>query len=356
MTKMIPIGVVGLALAALTACGERVEKRDLGPAVAVRTVAAAEQTLPSAEEYVGNIKSRQAVMISTKMMGRVVRIFVEEGQAVKRGQPLVEVDAAEAQSAYAQSKAGLDAADVAVRNAERDEQRFKALYEQKAVTKHQLEQVEMGLAAAKAQQAQAKANLQMSGTLLSYGKIVAPDDGIITKKWMDAGNLAYPGAPILTLENPKQLELLVSVPEEKARLLAAGQQAQVAVDSLGKTVDVPLTAVVAAADPMSRTSLVKLSVPDDAGLAPGQFARVHFAALAEKSLAVPVEAVVSQGQMDGVYVAEAGVARLRWVQVGTRTPQWAQVLSGLNAGDEVVVPVPPSLRDGQSVTATPASN
>jgi RND family efflux transporter MFP subunit len=355
MKKTLTMAIAASALMLLTACGGKEEKRELGPAVSVRTSPAAEQVLPSAEEYVGNIKSRQAVMISTKMMGRVVRIFVEDGQAVKRGQPLVEVDAAEAQSAYAQSKAGLDAADVAVRNAERDEQRFKALYEQKAVTKHQLEQVEMGLAAAKAQQAQAKANLQMSGTLLTYGKILAPDDGIVTKKWMDAGNLAYPGAPILTVENPKQLELLVSVPEEKARRLAVGQQAQVAVGSPGKAVDVSVTAVVAAADPMSRTSLVKLAVPDDAGLAPGQFARVHFAALSEKSLAVPVQAVVTQGQMDGVYVAEGGVARLRWIQVGQRTEQWAQVLSGLNPGDEVVVPVPPGLRDGSPVTAS-ASN
>ena len=355
MKRMLWIGVAGLSLAGMVACGEKTEKRDAGPAVAVRTAAAAEQVLPSPQEYVGNIKSRQAVMISTKMMGRVVRIFVEEGQAVKRGQPLVEVDAAEAQSAYAQSKAGLDAADVAVRNAERDQERFKNLYEQKAVTKHQVEQVEMGLAAAKAQQAQAKANLQMSGALLSYGKIVAPDDGIITKKWMDAGNLAYPGAPILTLENPKQLELLVSVPEEKARQLAAGQQAQVAVDSLDKPIEVTVAAVVGASDPMSRTSLVKLALPDGSGFAPGQFARVRFGALSEKSLAVPVQAVVSQGQMDGVYVAEAGVARLRWIQVGQRTEQWAQVLSGLNVGDEVVVAVPPGLRDGSPVTAS-ASN
>ncbi len=255
------------------------EKRETGPKVAVTTVAAAEQSLPSAEEYVGNIRSRQAVVISTKMMGRVVRFFVDEGQAVTKGQPLVEVDAAEAQSAYSQSKAGLDAADVAVRNAERDYGRFKALYEQKAVTKHQLEQVEMGLAGAKAQKAQADANLKMSGTLLSYGKILAPDAGIVTKKWMDAGSMAFPGAPILTVENPKDLEVAVSVAEERSRQIVAGQQAQITVDSLGKTLSVPVTAVVGAADPVTRTSTVKLSIPEGSGLAPGQFAHVRFDAL-----------------------------------------------------------------------------
>lgn len=352
MKRMMLSGMAVLALASLAACGHKVEKRDAGPKVGVKTVAAAEQALPSAEAFVGNIKSRQAVVISTKFMGRVTQFFVEEGQAVTKGQPLVQVDAAEAQSAYAQSKAGLDAADVAVRNLERDQERFQKLYEQKAVTKHQLEQVEMGLAQAKAQKAQADANLKASGTLLSYGKILAPDAGIITRKWMDAGNMAFPGAPILTLENPKDLEITVSVAEDKARAIAVGQQAQATVASVGKTLTVPVVTVVPAADPMTRTSSVKLSIPEGSGLAPGQFGSVRFDALALKALAVPAAAVRSEGQMDGVFVAENGIARLRWVQLGVRGNDLVQVLSGLKAGDRVIVPVPEQLNDGQPVEAS----
>ena len=352
MKRMMSVMVLGLAMAGLTACGHKVEKREPGPKVGVTVVTASEQRLPSPEAYVGNIRSEQAVVISTKLMGRVVRILVEEGQAVAKGQPLVEVDAAEARSAYAQSRAGLDAADVAVRNLERDNQRFKSLYEQKAVTKHQLEQVEMGLAAAKAQRAQAEANLQMSSDLLTYGRILAPEAGIITKKWMDAGNMAFPGAPILTLENPKNLEISVSVPEEKARLLAPGQQALVSVESLGKATSVPITAVVRAADPMTRTSLAKLSIPEDSGFAPGQYASVRFEALAATGLAIPEAALHSEGQMDGVFVAEQGFARLRWVQVGLRSGGAVQVLSGLKAGERVIVPVPAGLSDGQPVEAS----
>ncbi len=356
MKKALMILTGMAALLALTACGQKVEQREAGPKVPVQVVAAAEQNLPSAEEFVGNIRSRQAVVISTKMMGRVVRFFVEEGQAVTKGQPLVDVDASEAQSAYAQSKAGVDAADVAVRNMERDHERFKSLYEQKAVTKHQLEQVEMGLASAKAQKAQAEAGLKMSGTLLSYGKILAPDAGIITKKWMDAGNMAFPGAPILTLENPKDLEISVSVSEDKARLISPGQQAQVTVDALGKTLTVPVTAVVGASDPMTRTSTVKLSIPDGSGLAPGQFARVRFGSLAFKALAVPAAALQTEGQMDGVFVADqAGLARLRWIQTGARGEGLVQVMAGLNPGERVIVPVPPGLSDGQPVEITASS-
>jgi RND family efflux transporter MFP subunit len=353
MKRMMTFGILGLGLAGMIACGHKVEQREAGPKVSVTVVAAAEQALPSAEEYVGNVRSRQAVVISTKMMGRVVRFFVDEGQAVTKGQPLVEVDAAEAQGAYSQSKAGVDAADVAVRNMERDDERYKRLYEQKAVTKHQLEQVEMGLASAKAQRAQAEANLKMSGTLMSYGKILAPDAGIVTKKWMDAGNMAFPGAPILTVENPKDLEISVSVAEDKARLIATGQQAQVTVDSLDKTLSVPVAAVVGASDPMTRTSTVKLSIPEGSGLAPGQFAHVRFDALGMKALAVPVSAIQAEGQMDGVFVADQGLARLRWIQIGVRGGNWVQVLSGLQPGERVIVPVPAGLSDGQIIEVAP---
>jgi RND family efflux transporter MFP subunit len=344
--------MASLAMAGLMACGHGVERREAGPTVAVKVQTAEEHALPSAEEYVGNIRSRQAVVVSTKMMGRIVKFYVEEGQSVAKGQPLVEVDAAEAQGAYSQSKAGLDAADVAVGNMERDQQRFQRLYDQKAVTKHQLEQVETGLAAAKAQKAQAEANIKMSGTLLSYGRILAPDGGIVTKKWMDAGNMAYPGAPILTVENPKDLEISVSVPEERSRQIAAGQKAQITVDSVGKTFSVPVTAVVAAADPVTRTSTVKLSIPEGSGLAPGQFAHVRFDALSMKALVVPTAALHSEGQMDGVFIADQGLARLRWIQVGVRGGSLTQVLSGLKAGEQVIVPVPPELSDGQRVEAT----
>lgn len=354
MKRLTGVGLVGMALAGMVACGEKGTTRDAGTPVKVATVEVSVRSLPSSEAYVGNVRSTRSVMVATKMMGRVVRIAVQEGQAVQKGQLLVEVDAAEAQSAFEQARAGVAATEVAVRNMEKDRERFSRLRDQKAVTQHQFEQVEMGLAAAQAQKAQAEAGLKQAQTLLSYGKILAPDAGIVTKKWMDAGNLAYPGAPILTLEDPRDLELSVAVPEEKARALKVGQDAEVLSDSLGKTLRAEVTAVVGAADPMTRTSTVKLSLPEDGALRPGLFVSVRFAALAQEALAVPASAVRAQGQMDGVFVAENGVARLRWVQLGQRSGELVQVLSGVKEGEAVVNPVPAALRDGSPVEVTPA--
>lgn len=345
------VGAAGLML--LAACGGKQGQRAEGPAVSVKVSAAAEHLLPASEDFVGNIQSREAVRISTKLMGRVIAVHVSEGQAVKKGQLLVSVDDSEARSAYEQAKAGLEAAKVAMRNAERDNKRFEALYEQKAVTKHRLEQVQMGLAQAKAQKTQAASNLQAAQTLLSYGQIRAPESGIITKKWMDAGNMAYPGAPLLTLQNPAKLEIDVQVPENLAQRLDVGQGADVSVDSLDNTFKGKIIAVVRTADPMTRTSTVKLSLPHDPALLPGQFAHVRFSALATKGLAVDKTALVHRGQMDGVFVVTDGLARLRYVQVGQEAGGLVQILSGLDKGEKVIDPVPEGLADGTQVEVKP---
>jgi RND family efflux transporter MFP subunit len=301
----------------------------------------------------GNIQSRQAIKISTMVVGRVLRIYVREGQRVEKGELLVNVDASEARSQYEQAKGKLRAADVALHNAELDYARFAALYREAAVPLTQLEQKEVAQAEARAQRAQVAATLRAARTMLTYGRILAPDAGIITKKWVDEGNLAYPGTPILTLENPRELELEVAVPEGRAGLLRPGQQATLTVDSPPLTLEVPITAVVEVADPMSRTSTVKLAMPAAPALKPGQFAQVRFEAQSAPALAVPLAALVVQGQMEGLFVAQDGLARLRWVQTGQHTDTHVQVIAGLEPGELVIWPVPAGLEDGTPVEVIP---
>jgi RND family efflux transporter MFP subunit len=342
-----------LSITAIACGGESRAPRALPPELAVQAVAATRAKLPSAEAFVGNIRSQQAIIVATKMMGRIQSISVREGQAVKKGQLLVQVDAAEAHGAYEQSRAGLVAADVQFANAKRDFERLKSLFDKGAINEQQLEQMQGGLAAATAQRAQADANLRMTQTLLSYGRITAPEDGVVTRKWMDTGNLAGPGAPILSLENPKLLEISVSVPEDKAQKLAVGQAATIRIDSIAKLITSQIGAVVPTSDPMTRTSQIKISLPLESDLQPGQFATVRFDSMAHDDLTVPVDSLLRQGQLDGVFVVDQGVARLRWIQVGQSEDKVAQVLSGLHEGDLVISPLPADIEDGYRVQVRP---
>jgi RND family efflux transporter MFP subunit len=306
----------------------------------------------SEENYAGTIKSKETVNISTKMMGRLLSLQVDEGSVVKKGQLLAEVDAAEADSAYRQSDAGLKAAEVNSGNMEKDLERYKRLYEEKAVTKHQLEQVEAGAAQARAQKEQASAGVQMAKTLMSYGKLYSPVNGVVTKKWMEPGNLAYPGMPILTVENPASLELLVEVPEEKSREIPAGSAAKIFIGNDDISVDTKVVMVVPAANAFTKTSTVRLEVPPAAGIVPGQFARVRFNAFKKEFVSVPDNAMKRQGQLEMVFTKDdKGLSSLRVVRSGRKEDGFTQVLSGLSGDETVVVNPPEALKEGMKLEA-----
>ncbi len=349
MKKIIYL-VTAMALVSFLGCSSGKDESGPKESVRVRLGKAEKRAFSSEENYVGTIRSKDTVNISTKMMGRLLSLKVSEGAPVKKGQLLAEVDAAEAENAYRQSDAGLKAAEVNAANMERDLERFRRLFEEKAVTRHQLEQMEAGAAAAKAQKEQASASLRMAGTLLSYGKLYSPVDGVVTRKWMEPGNLAYPGMPILTVENPASLELLVEVPENKAREIPSGSGAKIFLEDDGRSVDTTVAAVVPAADAFTKTSTVRLEVPKEPGIVPGQFARVRFKAFTKEFISVPAGALRKQGQLESVFVRDdKGLASLRIIRSGRSEDGFVQVLSGLAGGETVVVGPAETLVEGMKL-------
>ncbi|MCX7830902.1 MAG: efflux RND transporter periplasmic adaptor subunit [Acidobacteria bacterium] len=345
MKKMLFVIVVFFLLFYL-GCGKK-EKRELRPETFKGKVGKVEKRFFSSEEsFAGTIKSKNSVNISTKMMGRILKLYVDAGDFVKKGQALVEVDAAEAFSGYKQSEAGLFASETNLKNAEKDYERFKRLYEERAVTKHQLEQVEAGLAQARAQKEQAKANLEMSKTLLSYGKIYSPTEGVISKKWVEEGNIVAPGMPILTVENPSSLELSVEVPEEKAEKIAIGSKAKVFYSNDGNYKESKVTASVKTADAFSKTSTVKLEIkPED--FKAGQFVKVRFDSLGGETLSAPKNSIKKEGQIEMVFVRDNdGKVSLRVVRSGREEGDFVQILSGLSEGEIVVLNPPELMKDG----------
>jgi RND family efflux transporter MFP subunit len=350
----LPFVVISLAMG-MGACGgeKNVAHSASRPEVAVHVAPVASQRVPAAEAYVGNIRSSEVVVIATKLMGRILALPAHEGDAVKKGQALVSVDVAEAQSAFDQSRAAVTAADVGLSNAQKEYDRVTALFDRNVLSKQTLEQVEGELAAAKAHRDQAAANARASGTLLSYGALTSPIDGVVTRRWMDTGGLAGPGVPILTVENPARLELSVQVPETRARMLAIGQTAQVTLPALERTFEAQISAIVSSADPMTRTNQVKLRVPSDGSVTPGLFASVRFNEMAFETIAIPKSALVEEGQMDGAFVVEGDRAHLRWIQVGQKAGDLVQVLSGLHVGEQVVTPVGGDVSDDVRVKVLP---
>lgn len=287
------------------------------------------------EEVVGTVRAKLRAQLEPKVSGRVARMPVRVGQRVKAGQLLARIHAGEISAKLAQAEAVLQ-------QTKADLARYSALVEQQAATRQEFDAVQMRYRVA-------QANVQGARTMLGYFTVTAPFAGVITSKPADVGDLAAPGKPLLELEDPSSLRLEVNVPAALIDTIDEGDKLPVQLDSSEEPVTGTVTEVAPSADPNSRTSLVKIDLPQGTEMRIGQFGRARIPTAQTKILRVPAAAVLTRGQMEIVFVVEAGRAQLRLVKTGKRFGRQVELVSGIEEGEQVVVQGAARLRDGQRV-------
>jgi RND family efflux transporter MFP subunit len=195
-------------------------------------------------------------------------------------------------------------------------------------------------------------DVRAAGIMRDYARLAAPFSGVVITRTVEPGNLATPGAPLLTIEQDGLYRLEASVDESKLASVRVGQAVEVAIEAFEDThrkLNARVSEIVPSVDAASRTYIAKLDLPATPGLRTGMFGRAIFPLGVQKVVAVPLAAVVERGQLQSVFAVEDGVAHIRLVTTGRRTKDAVEVLSGLNAGEKVVLPVPPGFEDGARV-------
>jgi RND family efflux transporter MFP subunit len=182
-----------------------------------------------------------------------------------------------------------------------------------------------------------------------YARIAAPFSGVVTAKSVEPGNLAAPGAPLLTIEQDGDYRLETSVDESKLPFVKTGQNVEVTLEALDRRFTARVSEIVPAVDSASRAYTVKIDLPALANLRSGMFGRAWFPMGARSVLTVPAPAVIERGQLQSVYVIEDGFARNRLVTTGKKMTDAVELLSGLSEGEKVVNPVASGVADGVRV-------
>ena len=334
-----------LLVAFLSACrdGHDEPVATAEPPVADVAVEEARRTVvPDAFEAVGTVRPRTRSVLSSKATGEVIALHVREGQAVERGETLVEIDDRDLRAGLARAEAGHGVARATW-------ERYRALLGRRSVSRQEYEEVEARFRAA-------EADLEAARAALTWARIVSPVDGVVTAKHVDAGALAAPGAPLLTVESADSFRLEALVPESRLDAVATGASATVRVDAIGEDFGATVAEIVPAADVASRTFLVKLDLPPDPRLRSGMFGRVRFGSGTLEVLTVPAAALVERGALLAVYVLdETGTARFRLVTRGRSHGDRVEILSGLDAGERIVAADPGRVRDGSPVVSETAA-
>jgi RND family efflux transporter MFP subunit len=306
------------------------------PPVAVRTVVVENKARPSSEEVVGTVRAKLHAAIEAKVNARIEALLVAPGQMVKAGELIAQLDPREIQ-------AKLDQALALREQATRDLARSRELLDKKITTQADFDAVQ-----ARARVTEGAAR-EME-TMLGYTKVVAPFDGIATRKLADVGDLAAPGKPIIEMEDPRALRFEADVPEALIAYVKIGAKLLVQVAEGAAPIEGTVAEVAPVADAASRTFLVKLDLPASEGMRSGQFGRVWVPTGESNSIRVPTSAILVRGQMECVFVIANEHTQLRIVRTGKRTDGEVTILSGLSSGERVVSEGTDSLRDGQPVT------
>ncbi len=367
----------------LAACGGEQHVRETVklPSVAVQTAAAQEVEWRSTYEAVGNVQARTTATLSSKVMGYIREIKADAGDRVRAGEVLVVLDSRDLEAGYGQARAGLAEARSAMAEvenaiaaaqaqqelAEATFRRMEDLHAKKSITEQEYDEASAKLRMAKANREMAVSRknqltekirqvekaVESAAVMKSYAEIAAPFDGTVTSRTADPGVLAAPGAPLLTIERAGSYRLEARVAESWLPRIRAGQEVEVELDALQRNLSARVSEIVPAVDAASRAFIVRINLPAAADLRSGLFGRAKFGREPRKVVAVPAAAVVMRGQIQSVYAIEQGVARNRLVKLGGERDGWAEVLSGLSAGQQVVSPVPAGLTDGSPVEVRP---
>jgi RND family efflux transporter MFP subunit len=344
------------ALAALTGCHKTHEQAQNDEAemqtVPVQVRAAHSEPEQTTEEVVGTVRAKLHATLEARLSGRIDKMPILLGQSIKAGQLVARLDAGEIRARLEQAQAALE-------QAEREWSRVSALFDSKTTTRAEYD-------AADAHRRVAKAAVTEAEVMMGYADVLAPFDGVVTRKWADRGDLAAPGKPLVDIEDPTELQLEADVPEAIASMISQGAQLSVRADSLDRNVLGTVSEIAPAADPNSRTFRVKLDLPTSVeratnsqsgvsqqaqhGLRSGQFARLVVPIRERPSLRIPASAVLQRGQMEIAFVVANQRAQLRLVKTGKHSGGGdIEILSGLDPGELVVVGGGDLLKDGQSV-------
>jgi len=352
---IIYIGAIFLTLA-VYGCGEKIKpgestvQRPLVTGVTVEEVRSSEA--PVFYETSGTLRARNAAAVSAKIMGEVTAIKVKSGDPVKKGDILLTINApdirARADAAMEAFKEAQRSADIAGANKglmEKTFERYKKLYEEKALTGQEFDEIKAkkDVALFEYERAQkslkrAESAFQEADAFKGYAVVRSPLNGIVAEKTIDVGSMAMPGAQLVLVEEPLY-RVEASVNEKLLSSLDKGMQVVVSIDPATLDTTGRIAEIVPQVDPLTRTFIVKIDLNEQStSLRGGLYAKVKIPIGKKTGLFIPRDAVITRGDLSEVFaVGPDGIVTLRFVKTGKGSDGKVEILSGLSSGEKIIV-------------------
>lgn len=344
------------ALITLSSCGNKNEKEETARPSIKATVAVAEkQDYPIQYSFSGKLQADKQSNLSTRVMGQVQRVYVKPGQKVQAGDLLIQIRNQDILAKQAQVEANKIEATTAYESAEKDLKRYEALYASKSASDKEMDDMRTRYQMAKARLEAVNQMEKEVEESIRYTAIRAPYSGVITGKFVQDGDMANPGMPLLSIESPNQWKVIARIPESDIARLQLNDPVKVQFSS-ASGLEIPGT--ISEINPSSANTgtqfeakvLLNASADQNSHLYSGMFATLIYEKGAQSRILVPKSSLVKRGQLVGLYsLSQSGTSLLRWVRTGKSFGDSIEILSGLTDGEKYILASEGKIFDGALV-------
>ncbi|TWF34975.1 RND family efflux transporter MFP subunit [Chitinophaga polysaccharea] len=353
--------LTGISLLTMSACSSNDKKGSQASADTAILVTVSQPATDGQEglNVSGRIEAGQTANISTRIMGYITRLNVKVGDPVSKGQLLVTIGNDDILAKRAQADAMIAEAEAGYSSAQKDYERFNNLYKQQSASAKELDNITLQYNSAKSRLDAAKQMRNEINATLSYTNLVAPFSGTVTQKLMDAGSMASPGMPILTIEQSGSYQVSAVVPENSISQVSQGAEVTVSVSAANKVIKGTVTQINQSSQFTGGQYLIKVRIPDSEkqGLLSGMYANILIPVkqspqntAGNDQVMVPLSCIEYKDQLTGLYtIGNNNTALLRWVRLGKTVGSQVEVLSGLAANEQFITSADGRLFNGATV-------
>lgn len=355
VTALKIITALFLMTALIPGCKGQPEKSTVKrPEISGVTVTVVSSTpIDSVYETTGTVRSDRTSLVASRAMGAVTSLLVREGDWVRAGQLLLTIDDRDAAQRVRAATMAMESAKQNTELSERTWQRYKNLYEAKALTRQEMDQIETQKKVADTEYQRAKAMADEARAYQSFTRVTAPVAGRVTEKRIDIGSMANPGMPLLVIEGGGSSYIETSIDAGMGGKVKTGMDVEAEIETFDRPVQGTVREVLPAVDPQSRTFTVKVGLREIRPRS-GLFARVKIPVGKQDAIRVPDQAIVQKGQLTGVFAVDAqGIVTYRLVRAGAASAGYTEILSGLEPGDRIVTAGAERAIDGGIITGAP---
>lgn len=301
-------------------------------------VLAVAELKPAIEQVAGTVQSTSDTILASRIMATILRINVRAGDSATAEDVLIELDDEALLAVREQRVQEAAAARAALEEAQLNQSRIVSLREQGSVSIAALDQALTATRRAAAFAEGAQRAVAEASAAMNYSRIRAPMSGTVVEHYAEAGDMASPGQPLLKIFNPGQMRIEATVRESLIQYVQLGDELEAQIDAVGGKQIAVVEEIVPAADPTSRTFVLKARLASASGMFPGMFARLSIPVAEVEGIWIPASAVQRAGQLSFVYVRTAETDQRRFVRLGKTAAELVEIRSGLASGEAIVIP------------------